>query len=157
MSHVAVQEVPLPAPVRELSALGRVDYSDAFLLSTGRPGERTGEEWARAMLEGAPGTTRRALRRGWFALGIPLGAADDRRRVLGWPVRRSAPDHAVLAADSLMGMEAELHFVRAPGGLRFATLLKLNTPLARVVWTLFAAQHRRVVRRLLEQTARRAA
>jgi hypothetical protein len=149
MSHGQVQEVPLPASARELTALTRVDYTDAFVLSTPPSEERTGEEWARAMLEDAPAATRRTLRRGWFALGIPLGSAEDRRRVLGWRVRATPPDHAVLAADSLLGMEAEVLFKPQEGGLLVATILKLNNPLARAVWTLFSPQHRRVVRHLL--------
>jgi uncharacterized protein DUF2867 len=152
-----VCEVELPPSARELTTLSRVDYTDAFVLTTPRGGNRTGEEWARAILEEAPDTTRRGLRRGWFVLGVALGATDDRRRVLGWPVRQSSPDHAVLAADSLMGMEAEVLVKRERGSLLVATLIKLNNPLARAIWTAFSPQHRRVVRHLLRQAGTRTA
>src|SRR5918999_936373 len=141
-----VREVPLPPSARELATLVRVDYTDAFLLSTPRSEDRTGQEWARAMLGDAPGATRSMFRRGWCACGARLGSTDDRRRVLGWAVRDRSPDHVLLAAHSLMGMEAELLFKREHGALLFATILKLNNPFARAVWALFSPQHRRVVR-----------
>jgi hypothetical protein len=148
---MTVREISLPASARQLTALSRVDYTDAFLLDAPHALDRTGEEWARAMLEDAPASTRRALRRGWFALGIRLGSSDDPERVLGWPVRETSPDHAVLAARSLTGLEPELLFKREAGGLLFATLIKLNNPLTRAGWSAFSPQHRRVVRHLLER------
>jgi hypothetical protein len=157
MATDEVREIKLSPAARELSTLSRVDYTDAFLLAAPRGDERTGEEWARAMLEDAPAATRRGLRRGWFVLGVALGSTDDRRRVLGWAVRQSSPDHAVLAADSLMGMEAEILFKPERDGLLFATIIKLNNPLVRAVWAAFSPQHRRVVRHLLRQAGARAA
>jgi hypothetical protein len=151
-----VCEVTLPPPVLELTALARVDYTDAFRLTAPRGSDRTGEQWARAMLEDAPAETRRALRRGWRALGLRLGSVDDRRRVLGWPLRDSSPDHALLATDSRIGFQAELIFKREPDGLLFATILKLNNPLIRAIWAAFSPRHRNVVRGLLIQAGRRA-
>ena len=151
----AVREVAFPPSFRALTTLPRVDYTDAFVLWTAAGPERTGVEWARAVLEEAPAETRRMLRRGWFALGVRLGSPDDGRRVLGWEVRRSSADHAVLAVDSRLGMEAEVVFERRPGALVFATVMKLNNPLSRFVWTAFSPQHRRVVRHLLVESGRR--
>jgi len=151
-----VREVAIPYSAQALTALSRVDYTDAFLLSTPRAQDRTGEQWARAMLEEAPPATRTGLRRGWFALGVRLGSADDPRRVLGWRVRESSPDHAVLAADSLIGMEVEVLFKPDPSALLVATIMRLNNPFARVLWAAFSPQHRRVVCGLLKQTSRRA-
>lgn len=152
-----VRRVAFPPSARALTALTRVDYTDAFVLPTSRARDRTGEQWARAILEDAPAATRTMLRRGWFALGLRLGSTEDRGRVLGWAVRRSAPDHVVLAADSPMGMEAEVLLKRDRGAVLVATILKLNNPLVRGVWAVFSPQHRRVVRHLLEQTGRRSA
>jgi hypothetical protein len=151
---VDVVETPLPQATRALSQLPRVDYADAFRLSTRRAGEHTGEGWARAMLEDAPATTRQALRDGWRALGLRLGAAEDPARVLGWKVRESTPDHAVLAADSRLGMRAELVFRREPGALHFSTLITLRDLPARLVWAGIARKHRRVVRHLLVEVER---
>jgi hypothetical protein len=151
-----VDEVALPSSVRALSTLGRIDYSDAFRLSTSRAGDRTAQEWARAMIEDAPAAMRTALRRGWCGLGLRLGSTSDPVRVLGWPVRQSTEDHAVLAADSLLGMRAELCFLREPGAILFATVIRMRNPLARAVWAPVGPRHRRVVRHLLEQAGRRA-
>lgn len=146
---VQIDETPLPPATQALSQLERIDYADAFRLTTQRATDRTGEGWARAMLEGAPAATREALRDGWRMLGLRLGSTDDPARILGWPVRESAPDHAVLAATSRLGMRAELVFAREPGALCFSTLITLRNPLARLVWARIAGQHRRVVRHLL--------
>jgi hypothetical protein len=157
MATTDVREVALPASARALASLSRVDYTDAWVLETPRSEERTGEEWARTMLEEAPAETRRMLRRGWFSLGVRLGSTADRRRVLGWPVRQSTTDHAVLGAHSLFGMEAELLFKRERGRVLFATLVKHKNPLFRVFWEAFSHQHRRVVRHLLRQAGSRVA
>ena len=149
-----IREITFPSPARELITVSRVDYTDAFLLTVPDAGDRTGEQWARAMLEDAPATTRRDLRRGWFALGLRLGSAEDDRRVLGWPLRHSSPDYAVLATDSRLGFEAELLFKRERDGLLFATVLKLNNPLSRGIWAALSSHHRKVVRSLLLRSVR---
>ncbi|MDT5233193.1 MAG: hypothetical protein QOI39_3693, partial [Mycobacterium sp.] len=48
-----VRQVAVPPAARALSTLARIDYADTFVLDTG-PDDRTPEEWARAILEGAP-------------------------------------------------------------------------------------------------------
>jgi hypothetical protein len=153
---VEVREVDLPLDARALTTLSRIDYTDACILETGHAPDRTGEQWARAILEDAPAATRTSLRRGWFALGVRLGSTEDERLVLGWPVRRTAPDFALLAARSLLGMEAEVLFKREAHGLLAATFMKLNNPVVRVFWAGFSSRHRRVVRHLLRQAGRRA-
>jgi hypothetical protein len=149
-----VRDVELPPGARTLTTLSRVDYTDAFLLETERAHDRTGEEWARAILEDAPAATRRSLRRGWFALGVRLGSTEDDRLILGWKVRRSTPDFALLAASSLFGMDAEVLCKREPNALLVATFMRLKNPVARVVWAAVASRHRRVVRHLIKQVRR---
>jgi hypothetical protein len=147
-----VREVDMPPEARALTALPQVDYEDSFIADVASAEDRTAEEWARAMLDGAPATTRRALRRGWLMLGLRLGSTRDERRVLGWEVRRSTPDVAILAGRSLIGFEGELLFKREPDGLLFATFLRLKNPIARAVWARTEPGHRRVVRHLLKRT-----
>ncbi len=53
----------LPSAARTLSTLSHVDYEDVFLVETGPAQDRTGEQWARAILEGAPTSTRNTLSR----------------------------------------------------------------------------------------------
>jgi hypothetical protein len=153
--HVAapgtVRQVPLPPAARALSTLSHVDYEDAFLVETGPARDRTGEQWARAILEGAPGSTRTSLSRGWSALGLRLGSTQCDRFVLGWEVRRSTPDIALLGASGRLGLSGELLFARQQDTLLFATFVQLENPIARTLWARIAPRHRQVVRDLLEQ------
>ena len=146
-------EIDIPPEAHALTTLSRVDYTDAFILETARVAAMTGEQWARTILEDAPEATRRMLRRGWFMLGVRLGSTDDDSLVLGWTVRRSFSDHALLAARSLFGLEAEVLFKREPNGLLAATLMKFNNPIARAFWARFSFRHRRVLRHLLRHVA----
>ena len=78
-----VRQVTLPLAARTLSTLSHVDYEDAFLVETGPAQDRTAGQWARAILEDAPMSTRNALSRGWSALGLRLGSTQSDRFVLG--------------------------------------------------------------------------
>jgi hypothetical protein len=62
-----VRTIAVPTTARTLSALSRIDYADAFLVETGPLQDRTGEQWARAILEAGPTVMRRSLRWSWFA------------------------------------------------------------------------------------------
>ncbi len=146
-----VRQVTLPSAARALSTLSHVDYEDAFLIETGPAQDRTGEQWARAILEGAPVSTREALSMGWSTLGLRLGATQSDRLVLGWEVRRSTPDVALLGASGRLGLSGELLFERQQQTLLFATFVQLDNSVARELWAGIAARHRQVVRDLLEQ------
>jgi Protein of unknown function (DUF2867) len=150
-----VRAVALPPDARALTTLEHVDYTDAFRLETGLADERTAEEWARALLEEAPDATRTALRRGWFVLGVQLGSTEDARLVLGWPVRCNSPEYVLLAARSLLGMEAEVLVKREQRTLLVATFMHLRNPVARAVWTAFAPKHRRVLHHLVKEAGTR--
>jgi hypothetical protein len=138
----------VPPSARALATL-RVDYEDCFLVDVPAR-ERTAEEWARTVLEETPTATRAALRAGWGALGLQLGSDDAERLVLGWEVRDSSPDHALLAARSRLGFCGEVLFKRHRGKLLFATFVQLDTRTARATWAGASPGHRLVVRRLLE-------
>ncbi len=148
-----VRQVVLPADARELTTLARVDYEDAFVVDAG--GRRTAEQWARAVFDDAPLGVRAGLVSGWTALGLKLGGPGSARRVLGWKVQQSSPDVMVLAADSVLGLQAELLFRTEPRGLLFATLIQQNNPAARALWARTTARHQMVVRSLLDHAARR--
>jgi hypothetical protein len=145
--------VAVPPAARALSTLSRVDYEDAFLVETGPAHGRTGEQWARAILEDAPIIMRRKLRWGWFALGLKLGSTRSDRFVLGWEVRRSTPDSALLAASSRLGLPAELLFERQQDTLLVATFVQQQNPIARAMWAAVAPWHRQVVPHVLKQAS----
>jgi hypothetical protein len=148
-----VSQVLLPEDARALSTLSRVDYEDAFIVDA--PGERTAEQWARAVFNDAPLAVRARLISGWMGLGLKLREPWSARHVLGWKVQRSSPGVVLLAADSLLGLQAELLFRTEPRGLLFATLIQQDNPAARAVWVRTTATHQKVVRSLLDHAARR--
>lgn len=149
-----VRQAAVPSTARTDSTLAHVDYEDAFVVETGSARERTGEEWARAMLEGAPLATRRALRRGWWTLGLRLGSTGSDRLVLGWEVRRSDADRALLGAPGRLGISGELLLEPGQDTLLFATLVQLDNPVARLVWRGIAPYHRHVVQHILGRLSR---
>jgi hypothetical protein len=150
-----VGRIAVPPAARALSTLARIDYEDAFFFGTGPVRDRTAEQWAREVLEGAPASVRARLLRGWCLLGLKIGSPRSGRRVLGWEIRRSTPDVVLLGAGSRVGMPGELLFKRERDGLLFATFVRQQNPVARAVWARIAPRHRRVVRSLLAQAARR--
>jgi hypothetical protein len=150
-----VRQIEVPAAARELSTLSRVDYADAFRVDTGSAAGRTAEQWARAVLEDAPATTRTTLLSGWASLGLKVGRPGSDGTVLGWKVRRNTPDVLLLGADSRIGMPGELLFKRERDGLLFATFVQYGNPAARAVWAGVEHVHVRIVRSILERAGRR--
>jgi hypothetical protein len=150
-----VSQVSLPADARELSTLSRVDYEDAFIVDAGR--SWAAEQWVRAVLDDAPFAVRARLVSGWLGLGLKLAEPWSARQVLGWKVQHSSPDVMLLAADSILGLQAELLFRAEPRGLLFATLVQQNNPAARALWVRVTSTHQKVVRSLLAHAVRRSA
>jgi hypothetical protein len=151
-----VEQIAMPRSVRRLTTLARVDYTDAFVGAATSAGRRTGEQWARTILEAAPSATRAALKHGWLALGLRFGSLGDEHLVLGWNVRRSDPDFAVIGSDSPLGLRGEVLFRRTARRVLMATFVQLDNPVARLVWASIAPIHRRAVRHVLEEGIRRA-
>jgi len=154
-AEATVRQVAVPPAARARSALAHVDYADAFVVDLSAAQSRTAEEWARAIVEGAPPGVQRQLRSGWAALGLKLGPSRSDRFVLGWEVRRSTPELVLLGAGSRIGMPAELHFERRQRSLLFATFVQHDNPIARAVWAATEPVHVPIVRRLLEQAGKR--
>ena len=149
-----VRQVALPPAARRLGTLSSVDYEDAFLVGTGSAPDRTPLQWARAILENAPIGFRTTAPWAWFALGLKHGSPRSARFVLGWEVRRSSPDFALLGARARLGLEGEVLVKRRQHTLLVATFVQLENPIARAVWAGVAPGHRQVVRYLLEQAGR---
>jgi hypothetical protein len=116
-----VSQVVLPADARALGNLSRVDYEDAFIVDAG--GRQTAEQWARAVFSDAPLAVRARLVAGWLGLGLKLGGPWSTHRLLGSKVAQRSPDVLVLAAESILGLQAELLFATESRGLLFATLV----------------------------------
>jgi hypothetical protein len=152
MAHAEQIAVP---ETRELASFGDATYTDAFVAEVPDPCSRTAEEWARRMLEEAPLPVRRSLRAGWFSLGLKHGPLDSRDHVLGWEIRESTPDFVRLGGDSRLGMPAELLLQRRDDSLLFCTVIRHENPFVRAMWAPIVPGHEQVVKRLLEQAARK--
>ncbi|UNO40007.1 hypothetical protein [Streptomyces sp. MST-110588] len=155
-----VRHIPVPPDVHALSTLARIDYENALAVDLGAAQgarARTAEQWARAVLEGAPADTQRALTRGWTALGLRLGpSARSEGRVLGWPVRHSTADTVLLGAGPTLGLHGELLFQRRKHTVLLATFIQLDDDGARTLWTGAESRHPLVQQQLLEQAVARA-
>jgi hypothetical protein len=148
-----VRQIDVPSTARALCTLSRVDYEDAFLVEIGPVQDRTAEQWARVVLEDAPAIRRSALLRGWSALGLRLGPTRSDGFVLGWEVRRSTPDFALLGASSRVGLPAQLLFKRHQQRLLFATFVQQDNRITRAMWAGVEHVHRPIVRDILEQAS----
>ncbi|MDZ4269188.1 MAG: hypothetical protein U1D00_26475 [Mycobacterium sp.] len=148
-------QIAVPAGLRELSTLPRVDYADAFRVDTGAHPDWTARDWARGVLEEAPATTRARLLTGWSALG--LRSTGSAAAVLGWAIRRSTTEHLLLGRDSRIGMPGELLFSLSPQGLVFATFVHHRFWATRVMWAGIENTHVSTVLELLGRAARGAA
>jgi hypothetical protein len=149
----AVGETTLPADLRALSSLARIDYSDTYVVPD--IPTCTAEQWARAVLLDAPLGMRTQLLLGWTALGLKLVSPVSDRGILGWPIQSQTPEVVVLSAGSRLGLAGNLVFARRPEGLLFATLTQQNNPVARAVWGRIIDPHHRIVRSLLRNAASR--
>jgi hypothetical protein len=152
---VKVSEAEVPGSALALSTLPWIDYRDGFRLELPGGPELSGEEWAREMLDGASWETRRSLRRGWPLLGLKMAPDGTPGSILGWRIRHSGPDYALLGADSRIGMPGELLFHPEPGGFFFATLIQQRNPFVRALWAPIGPPHRRVVPALMRRAAAR--
>jgi len=148
-----VQEVVAPLEARRLSRLGCIDYADAVLVDIAPLPQRSAEGWARAVLEGCPSAVQASLSRGWTALGLRRGPSDAPDRVLGWAIGQRLGDAVVLEAASRVGMPAELLFQLRGDRLLFATFVRHDNPLVRLVWAGVIPTHRRTVRHLLARAS----
>ena len=155
-----VRQVAVPPDARALSTLARVDYEDAF--ESGCRPDQTPEQVAKAVLTAAPEVLRTGLLTLLRTFGIAGGGQggsdgrSDNRSIVGWEVRRSTPEFALLATGSRIGLSAELLFKPEEESLLWATFVQLDNHLSRAVWTGLAPVHRQVVPYLLRRNASRA-
>jgi hypothetical protein len=150
-----VRQVAVPPAARFQSTLSRIDYADAFVVDTGPTRDWTGEQWARAILQDAPIAVRSRLLAGWSAIGLKISRGRSSRTVLGWEVRASTAEFALLGARSRVGMPGELLFQPERGSLLFCTFVQLDNPVAHALWAAIEATHVRVVHDLLERAGQR--
>ena len=149
-----VRQIEVPPEVPALSTLTRIDYADAFLVDVGPTRDAGVEHWAREIMAGAPAITRTQLLSGWRAIGLKVGRSSG-PSLLGWAVRRSAPDHLLLGADSRIDMPGELLFKNDGGAVLFATFVHHGNLAARGLWAVVEPVHVRMVRDIMSDASRR--
>lgn len=149
-----VRKIALPRAARNLSTLSQIDYADAYLVDVD-PTERTAEQWARKILDGAPLSWRLSLWSAWVTLGLRLAPPTSPRHVLGWEVRHNEAGAVLLGARSLIGMPAELLVKRHDDALLFDTFVEHNNQIAHAAWAVTEPTHERVLPTLLRQFRRR--
>lgn len=153
-------EISVPPEASALGTLSRTDYENAILVELDTVDASaqnwTGEQWARAMLEGAPTATRGKLIQQWTQFGLQLGPEQSNRHVLGWPVRRSTPGHILLGTTSDNGLHAELLIQRRPHTLLFVSFIQYDTDNARKLWAQAQHKHAPVMCQLIAEAVTRA-
>ena len=144
----AVGVSAVPGSLRSASSLPRIDYADAFTLTTGLSAPPEG--WARAMFGDTPDLAAWLIWRGFLGLRLSRGSARD--TVAGWRIAGRGQDWIRLEADSWF-LNGNL-VVRADGaGVSLGTFLHYRRALGRVVWPALSALHRRLAPGLLRDAA----
>jgi hypothetical protein len=150
-----VRQIQVPAIARESTGQAPIDYEDAFRVRLPALASPPAPRWAEMILEEARADRRRAVLSGWEALGLELGPIPGKGFVLGWAIRHSEPGLVVLAAGSPLGVAGELVFRREPGGLLYATFVRLRGDVAHRAWAPIETAHPPIVRELLRDAAAR--
>jgi hypothetical protein len=107
------------------------------------------------MLAEAPLGTRIGLTVAWQSLGLRLGSPRSDRLVLGWPIRCTTDEFALLGADGQLGLSAELLFEPLGDTMLFATFVQLDNTYMRGLWPRVIPAHLKAVRGVLERAHRR--
>jgi hypothetical protein len=146
-------EIPVREDVRALSRFPATDYADNFEAGTDGAA-RTAEQWARAMLEGAPVGMRTFLVRTWPLFGVRLGPLHTGGYVLGWRIVKSTPEFVVLQVRSAAGVTIRLVVQAGASRVLAGTFVRCEGLPGRVLWFAVAPIHRLVVSRLLGEATR---
>ncbi|MBY8871770.1 hypothetical protein K7640_07935 [Micromonospora sp. PLK6-60] len=148
LSTVGVER--LPASVRTLSTLSRIDYADYFVLPT--DAAATAERWARAMFGDKPDAIELFLWRG--LLGLRLRRTGSADTVAGWQIGERADDCVRLEATSWF-LAANLVVQATGDSVALGTFLRYDRWLAHLVWSPLSVLHRQLVPGLLRKAASR--
>jgi hypothetical protein len=136
----------VPADMRSRSSLERVDYADLFTATTSEPVRLTPQHWARALQCSAPWRVRlivaaASITQRWI-LGLRVDRPSSSSTMLGWKLADRGDNWFRLEASSSWLGSANLVFRSRGREVCFATLLRYDHPLARVVWTPVSRLHR---------------
>lgn len=141
-------------PGEATTAIGDVDYVDAFEVAVGERQTRSGEQWARAVFEDSPVVVRMLLVLGWrLVLGLRLGPRGSAEHVLGWRITARTPDEITLVLTGPW-LIARLAIGMQRARLRQTTMVSFRRWPARPLWSMAGLAHRRLVPYVLNRAAR---
>jgi hypothetical protein len=147
--------VAVPEEVGALDTLARPTYTYACQMTVSAADDRSAEQWARAIFEGAPRLMRWLIVAGWkVGLGLRLGPRRSPSHVLGWSILSTTPTAVILGVRSFV-LTAHLVVRVQDSQVVHATFVRYERSLARVLWTAAAPIHRRVIPYLLNHAAAR--
>ena len=135
----------IPIRIRALDTLPS-DYVDLFTAVTDSAATSSAERWARAALEEASALGRFVAWR--VLLGLRLETQRSPKHVAGWEIVGAADDRIRIEARSWF-MTANIVFQVEPGEVSFATLIRYDNPVAKLVWTPVSAIHRQLAPEVL--------
>jgi hypothetical protein len=145
----------VPEPIRSLGGLADPDYLDLFTATTNEASVKTAEDWARAVLEGAP----YYIRLGVFGvawpllLGLRLGPGRSPDYIAGWKIADRGDSWLRIEAASWM-MTASLVFKVDEAQLSWASFARYDRRVAALVWPAGSIVHRKVGFALMRRALR---
>jgi hypothetical protein len=130
--------------MRLLGGLASPDYLDLFTASTNAASQRSAEEWARAVLEGAPNHVGLpALFAQRFLLGLRLGPRRSPDHIFGWKIAGRGDGWVRIEAASWL-MTGAMVFKVDEARLYLATFVRYERRITALVWPPGSLFHRRV-------------
>ena len=143
----------LPASVRTLSSLSRIDYADHFVLPIDAAAA-TVERWARVMFGDTPDAIELFLWRGLMGLRLSRTVSAD--TVAGWQIGEQGDEWIRLEATSWF-LAANLVVQATGDSVALGTFLRYDRWLAHLVWPPLSVLHRQLVPGVLRKAASRIA
>ena len=142
-----------PEVIRALVTLAEPDYADVFTTTAREVPPRPVDRWFRSVMnevpEGLRGFTFLAQR---GLLGLRLDPRPASGRLIGWRFADGGEDWFRLEAASWM-LTGHIVFKADGRHLTFATFVRYDHPLARLVWPPVSLIHRQVGRALMRYAA----
>jgi hypothetical protein len=129
------------------------DYEDSFVATLTAGDDRSPEQCARAVFEGAQWAVRWLLVAGFrFGLGLRLAPRSSPDHILGWEILEETADSITLQAQSWF-LTSRLVFQLDELHLTQSTRVRYDRAIAAILWLPVSIIHRQIVPRLLRDAA----
>lgn len=152
-SAVRAHRVELPEHIRVLDTLADPDYTWACAVTAQSQDERTAQEWARAVFEGAPRPVQWFLVTGWVGfLRLRPGPRRSPSLIFGWKILSATPTTATLTINAA-AFSTHLVVDVQQSRVVHATFLRYERRRARFLWAMTEPIHRLTIRYLLGHAA----